>query len=151
MNDEQRAALGALVAAARRQRYGTKSAAYQAASVNATTWSHIEDGVPVREDRLMAAVRTLWPSSGGDWRKVRTDAPADRPLIAYTNRVLLDELEARLTEREREGRGQRPAAIAAETVPDDAMSDLTAEELGRQLRTEASQQPPPESADPGPL
>ena len=42
------------------------------------------------------------------------------------------------------------AAIAAETVPDDAMSDLTAEELERQLRTEASQPPPPESADPGP-
>jgi len=51
---------------------------------------------------------------------------------------------------ESEGRGQRPAAIAAETVPADAMSDLTAEELERQLRTEASQQPPPESADPGP-
>ena len=52
---------------------------------------------------------------------------------------------------ESEGRGQRPAAIAAETVPADAMSDLTAEELERQLRTEASRQPPPESADPGPL
>lgn len=49
-----------------------------------------------------------------------------------------------------DGRGQRPAAIAAETVPDDAISALAAEEAER-LRTEASQQPPPESADPGPL
>lgn len=113
MNDEQRAALGALVAAARRQRYGTKSAAYQAAGIHATTWSHIEDGVGVREDRLAAAVRTLWPSSGGDWRKIATDAPADRPLIAYTNRVLLDEFEARLTEREVRGDGDAAASRRA--------------------------------------
>ena len=132
MNDEQRAALGALVAAARRQRYGTKSAAYQAAGVNATTWSHIEDGIRVREDRLVAAVRTLWPSSGGDWHKIATDAPADRPLIAYTNRVLLDELEARLTERERES-------------GDDAEKPTTAKGRGRTGRIEpprAASRPP---------
>jgi len=52
--------------------------------------------------------------------------------------------------KEREHGGLNTAAIAAETVPDDAMSDLTAEEVER-LRTEASRPPPPESADPGPL
>jgi len=44
--------------------------------------------------------------------------------------------------------GGNTAAIAAETEPDDAISALAAEEVER-LRTEASQRPPPESADPG--
>lgn len=116
MNDEERAALAALVTSERRRQFGTRSGAYRAAGLNATTWQRVEDGLPVREDRLTAAVRALWPSSGGDWRKVTTTAAAERPLSTYTDRALLDELEARLTEREVRDDGHEPAPIVGETV-----------------------------------
>lgn len=116
MNDDERTALAALVTSERRRQFGTRSAAYRAAGLNATTWQRVEDGLPVREDRLTAAVHTLWPASGGDWRKVTTTAVADRPLSTYTDRALLDELEARLTEREVRGDGHESAPIVGETV-----------------------------------
>jgi len=75
--------------------------------------------------------------------------PDEVHLLSRRQQVAITELIRAIAE-ERDGSGRRPAAIAAETVPADAMSDLTAEELERRLRTEASQQPPPESADPGP-
>lgn len=70
MNEAQRASIGERVAAERRAQFATKSAAYRAARLNAATWDRIESGLPVREDRLIAAIRTLWPPSGGDWRRI---------------------------------------------------------------------------------
>lgn len=66
MNEDDRKRLGELIAAQRRTQYGTKSAAYKEASVNAATWDKAEAGESVREDRLTAIVRLLWPSTGGD-------------------------------------------------------------------------------------
>jgi|SRR5665647_574835 len=150
MTDEERATLGALVEAERKRRYRTKSAAYRAAEVNAATWSHIEAGVLVREDRLAAAVHTLWPSSGGDWRKVGTAMASDRPLIAYNDRALLDELEARLTERGVRGDGNaattnRAAASAAMGTVGEEAEDVITSETPPPL--EASPPQPPESQE----
>lgn len=70
MTDEQRTILGGMVEAARRSRYGSKSAAYTRAGVNAATWDRIESGQPVREDRPVAAINLLWPEADGNWVNV---------------------------------------------------------------------------------
>lgn len=70
LDDELRKALAARVRDQRYREYGTKLGAYRAAELNSATWDRIEEGLPVREDRLAQAVRTLWPGSNGDWRKV---------------------------------------------------------------------------------
>lgn len=66
MNDEERKLLGDMVRIQRQMSFGTKSNAYREADVNAATWDRVEAGQKVREDRLVAVVKTLWPSSGGD-------------------------------------------------------------------------------------
>lgn len=97
ISSDERAALAALVTSERVRQHGTRSGAYRAAGLNATTWQRIEDGLPVRQDRLVAAVRTLWPESGGDWRRIGVSD--DRPLADYEDRAILGEIEARLDER----------------------------------------------------
>lgn len=57
----------------RRAKFGTKSAAYRKAGLNAATWDRVELGESVRDDRLAAAIQLLWPESGGDWRRVLAD------------------------------------------------------------------------------
>lgn len=83
MSDRDRASLGAHIEAKRRREFATKSGAYRAAGLNSATWDRIEAGLPVREDRLMAAVRALWPKSEGDWHRIgwiRTiEVDEDRP------------------------------------------------------------------------
>ncbi|MCW2529350.1 MAG: hypothetical protein JWM76_4210 [Pseudonocardiales bacterium] len=69
VNEDDRKQLGKLIAAQRKTQYGTKSAAYKEASVNSATWDRAEAGESVREDRLQAIVRLLWPSTGGDAEK----------------------------------------------------------------------------------
>jgi hypothetical protein len=66
VNEDDRKQLGELITRERKRQYGTKSAAYKEAGVNAATWDRAEDGQPVREDRLTAIVRLLWPNSQGD-------------------------------------------------------------------------------------
>jgi hypothetical protein len=66
VNENDRKRLGKLIAEQRKTQYGTKSAAYKEASVNAATWDRAEAGETVREDRLQAVVRLLWPATGGD-------------------------------------------------------------------------------------
>ena len=75
MTEGQRQEMAQAVRAARIERFGSKSAAYRAAELNATTWDRIESGERVREDRMIAAVKTLWPDSGGDWRRVLSSGP----------------------------------------------------------------------------
>lgn len=70
MNEEQRSQLAELVKSQRSTQFGTKSAAYIAAGLNSATWDRIEQGLAVRDDRLVAALKTLWPESRGDWRQV---------------------------------------------------------------------------------
>lgn len=70
MDENDRKELGRRIAVARIRQYGTKSAAYKAADVNAATWDRAEQGLSIREDRLIAIVRTLWPDTGGDYRSV---------------------------------------------------------------------------------
>lgn len=62
--------IGEMVRRRRLAAYGTKSDAYRAAGLNSATWDRIEQGLGVRDDRLAAVVRTLWPSTGGDWRAI---------------------------------------------------------------------------------
>ena len=111
MTQEQRTALGQQIEAERVRQFGTKSAAYQAARINSTTWDRIEDGELVRDDRLTAAVKTLWPSSGGDWLKVGTPTAAD----GRTTDQRLADLEARVEQLERTHQRQEsdPHGIAA--------------------------------------
>lgn len=70
MTEDERRAVGKRIADQRMNQYGSKSAAYGKASINAATWDRIEEGMPVREDRLIAAVKLLWPLTGGNWRKI---------------------------------------------------------------------------------
>lgn len=74
VNEDDRKQLGKLIEAQRKTQYGTKSAAYKEASVNAATWDRAEEGQTVREDKLIAIVRLLWPSTGGDAEKALAKA-----------------------------------------------------------------------------
>ena len=93
MTDAERVLLGDRVAAERRRRFATKSSAYKAADVNPATWTRIESGQVVREDRLIAAVKTLWPHSGGDWRRIGPEVnqydgpPAAQPMSPSESRA----------------------------------------------------------------
>lgn len=69
VNESERKQLGELIASQRKTQYGTKSAAYKEASVNAATWDRAEAGETVREDKLRSIVRLLWPSTNGDPEK----------------------------------------------------------------------------------
>jgi len=108
-----RAELAKRVIERRIERFGSKSAAYHAAGVSAPTWDRIEAGESVRQDRLISAVRTLWPASRGDWEAIDTpeedghqDLPAAGPikasrtstsaLASYSDDDLLMELAYRL-------------------------------------------------------
>jgi hypothetical protein len=68
----QREDLAARVEAIRRSRYrGSRKAAYTAAEVNSATWTKIESADPtLSPNSLVAILLTLWPESGGDWRKL---------------------------------------------------------------------------------
>lgn len=148
MTDEERAALAALVKAERVRQYRTMKAAYLAAGVNPATWGNVEAGRSAKPDKVAAIVHTLWPSSGGDWRKVSTSATADRPLSTYTDRALLDELEARLTERGRERGGDTPATNrAAESAAAGKIGEEPEVTAPPQLPLEASPPPPPVSRE----
>lgn len=70
LTDEIRAKIAAMIRAARREKFGTKSAAYRQAGVNAATWDNAEAGLSLREDTFAAVLKTLWPESGGNWESV---------------------------------------------------------------------------------
>lgn len=70
LSKEERATLGAMAEKRRRQRYGTKRAAYSAAGLNAATWDRLEAGEAVREDRMLSAIEALWPEADRDPQKV---------------------------------------------------------------------------------
>ena len=72
MTELDSVALGERIEGERRRQYGTKKAAYTAADVNPATWDKAEAGEAhtLRDDRLARIVRTLWPESDGDWRRV---------------------------------------------------------------------------------
>lgn len=73
MTDDDRERIGRSVEVRRRAKFGTKSAAYRKAGLNAATWDRVELGEAVRDDRLAAALKLLWPESGGDWHQVIAD------------------------------------------------------------------------------
>lgn len=70
LSADERHTLAGWVREDRRRLFITKRAAYNAAELNSATWDRIEAGLVVREDRLVAALRVLWPRSGGDPRVV---------------------------------------------------------------------------------
>lgn len=70
MTEEIRQTLASAIRAERINQFGTQAAAYRAAGVNSMTWARLEAGAPVREDRMAAALKLLFPDSGGDWRMV---------------------------------------------------------------------------------
>lgn len=91
--------LGERIRLARIEQFGTASRAYQAAGLSAPTWKAIEDGRPTKTHSLAAAVRLLWPSSGGDWRRIDDDpihTESGGPLAAYSDAELVAELARRL-------------------------------------------------------
>src|SRR5690606_2071658 len=105
MTDEQRTRLAARIRAERMRQYASKSAAYRQAGLNAATWDRLEQGERVREDRLIAALKLLWPHSGGDWRQI--DTAPDEPARTVEDR--LAEIERRLAAVEQtlyEGTGE---------------------------------------------
>ena len=106
MTDGERTALAEKVRQARLDQFATKKDAYTAAGLNAATWARIEDGLTVRDDRLVAALKLLWPGASGDWRRVLADdttppqgltiAAVDSWSAAVDRR--LDELERQVRE-----------------------------------------------------
>lgn len=88
LTDNLRRQLASSVRAARIRRFGSKADAYRAAGLNSATWDRIEAAAPVREDRLIAALKTLFPASDGDWRRVLAsrsiwDSATDRPISEF--------------------------------------------------------------------
>ena len=86
LTDRIRQQLARSARAERIRRFGSKADAYRSAGLNSATWDRIEAGAPVREDRLVAALKTLFPDSEGDWRNVITsstiwDSATDRPAV----------------------------------------------------------------------
>lgn len=68
---EQRFELARRIEDLRIEHYGgNRRAAYNAAGVNAATWTKAENGERLAERSLNAIVKLLWPETGGDWRKI---------------------------------------------------------------------------------
>lgn len=101
-NADERKRLAKAVTKKRISTYGTKLAAYYAAGLNSATWDRLEAGKPMRPDRLIAAVKTLWPYTGGDWRLV-SGVPADTgpSLSEYHDDGQLGSIERRLEDLQR--------------------------------------------------
>ena len=78
-NQKQRVKLGKQIQDRRESRFGTRRAAYRAAHLNQATWNRAEVGLPVRTDILRVIVRTLWPDTDGDWRRIPKDGADDGP------------------------------------------------------------------------
>lgn len=135
-NDIDRAALGRKIEAQRLRVFGTRAAAYRAAGVNPMTWSRLEAGEPVRADRLAAAVKALWPRTGGDWRLIDdTTGPTERrrlTVIDADDRELVAEITSRLDrargERHRSeaGAGDEPVVAELRTRLDRLRAQLRA-------------------------
>lgn len=70
MSDKQRTRLAQLVTARREVLFVTQSAAYTSAGVAPDTWRFVEQGKRATPRTITRVVRTLWPETGGDWRKV---------------------------------------------------------------------------------
>lgn len=77
MSDDERRSIAGRVRMQRQKMFGTKSDAYKAANLNSATWDRIEAGLPVREDRLIAALKALWPKSDGDWTAINSELDDD--------------------------------------------------------------------------
>jgi hypothetical protein len=119
ISEEVRTQIGERIQRRRQAKYGTKRAAYSDAGVNPTTWDRIEQGLPVREDRLRAAVKLLWPETEGDWRRIpapstQTEHDAtDLPTRVSRLEARVAALEAAISETAKEGEGHvRPAATS---------------------------------------
>lgn len=151
ITDQQRADLAAQVQSERVRQFGAKSAAYNAAGLNAATWDRIESGARVRDDRLIAAVKVLWPSSGGDWQKI-----ASEPIEELSLGQRMSDLENRVDALERASRAQRedvmgnakhPAPMNEaddESAPDPKIEEVNGDtfglsELDAQRETQAGQ------------
>lgn len=88
----ERARLAARIAERADALFDYKSDAYRAAGVNPATWDKVIAGDEVRASTLRKVVRTLWPESNGDWRKI----PARDPGPASDDEGRLDALERML-------------------------------------------------------
>lgn len=118
LTDQQRSDLAALIRKQRIAEFGAKSSAYRAAGLNAATWDRLEAGQGVRDDRLIAALKTLWPDSAGDWRAVLGE-PAQAGADALQR---IAALERRMEDVERQlrkvmGDAQQPAPIDQTKTP----------------------------------
>lgn len=117
MTEEQRRDLAARIESKRLSEYGTRRAAYNAAAVNAATWTKAELGkADIAEYSLVAIIKTLWPETGGDWRRMRPPlagdpvsdierAVAESPHLSETGRADILRLLAEERAREERERG----------------------------------------------
>lgn len=111
MTRGERAALARRIAAARIERFkGSRKAAYTAAGINSATWTRLEKGETVKEQTVVAALQTLWPETGGDWRKMDPPLAASVDLVELVRSSMIPEgakaeLLQMLAERERTNDG----------------------------------------------
>lgn len=77
MDEEQRVELSGRIKEQRISQFGTITAAIRAASINTETWNRAERGEKIRDDRMAAIVKVLWPHSGGMWNRI--DDPVEAP------------------------------------------------------------------------
>ena len=145
MTEADRALIAQRVQAQRSVQFGTRSAAYRAAGLNSGTWGRIEAGLVVREDRMIAAVKTLWPSTGGDWRKVpdvaqgaQSAVGSEQWLIDLQNRVeALERIVTDGADQESDSHGRKSSATSAADV-----EIVEAFDVGGEVTTEALDQQP---------
>lgn len=156
MTKQQREQIGRRVADQRLARYGTKSDAYKAAGLNAATWDRIESGLSVRADRLAAALRLLWPETGGDWRRVPGNDVVESPVFGssydepnYLQNIeqwvmelqgRIEAIEQGLAKKGGEG-DDRPSATKepASEPADQSDYDLAADRQGQAIADETSE------------
>lgn len=93
MSDEERVRLGRLIATRRKSKFGTARAAYEAAGVNSGTWQKAEKGASIREDRMVAIVRLLWPETDGDWTLVPSVGPTAQADHQYVSSSASERVE----------------------------------------------------------
>jgi len=125
--DEDRARIAAAVQARRLAVFHAKKAAYTAARLNPGTWDRLEAGQSIREDRLASAVQTLWPDTGGDWRKIPdvggdshdasyVDSPGETMEAGISNADLMRELLRQRAEYDQLRAGQNDLRAGFESL-----------------------------------
>lgn len=86
-NEDGLTRLGRLVTAERGRKFGTVQNAIREAVMNAATWKRVEDGLPVRGDRLAAVEEALgWPA--GRAQRIIDGLETEAPPVSFREYVM---------------------------------------------------------------